>query len=294
MQQFRMVVLACMAMLAFAGNSLLCRIALKQTSIDPASFTTIRLLSGAAVLILIAGIIKPTSKSKSNSEGDWKSAFALFTYMVTFSFAFVSTTASVGSLILFGAVQTTMIVYTISKGQRLSNIQLLGLAFAYIGLVMLFLPDLAKENVTDANIVGAVLMMLSGIAWGAYSLMGQTALSPVMITRNNFMRATLFALMVSVVMFQQINLDLDGVYLAITSGAVTSGVGYVIWYYALNDLTISTAAVIQLSVPVIAAIGGFLMLDESITLVFLLSSAMIIGGTALVIFNDLNKTSNKS
>ncbi len=286
MQQLRIITLACLAMIAFAGNSLLCRIALKQTSIDPASFTTIRLLSGAVILFLIVSLTQQKAATTKQIAGSWLSASALFVYMVTFSFAFTTTTASVGSLILFGAVQTTMIVYAIIKGQRLSKIQGLGLVLAYIGLITLFLPDISNNQRTDANILGPLLMLVSGIAWGIYSLMGQNTRSPILVTKNNFVRATLFALIISMLMLSQARLGINGVVLAIASGAVTSGIGYAIWYSVLHHLKISTAAVIQLSVPVIAAVGGFLILDESITLYFILSSGLILGGTALVILNQ--------
>ncbi len=286
MQQLRIITLACLAMIAFAGNSLLCRIALKQTSIDPASFTTIRLLSGAVILFLIVSLTQQKAATTKQTAGSWLSASALFVYMVTFSFAFTTTTASVGSLILFGAVQTTMIVYAIIKGQRLSKIQGLGLVLAYIGLITLFLPDISNNQRTDANILGPLLMLVSGIAWGIYSLMGQNTRSPILVTKNNFVRATLFALIISMLMLSQARLGINGVVLAIASGAVTSGIGYAIWYSVLHHLKISTAAVIQLSVPVIAAVGGFLILDESITLYFIFSSGLILGGTALVILNQ--------
>lgn len=273
-------------MLAFAGNSLLCRLALKDTNIDAASFTTIRLISGAVALLIIASF----SKATCHRGGSWISAIALFVYMACFSFAFTRIPASVGSLILFAAVQMTMMSYALFKRQRLNGRQLLGLLLAYAGLFSLFLPDLlstfsAQHPVEPPNRGGALLMLLSGVAWGVYSLLGKNSGAPLIASKNNFIKASLFALLLSAVFINKANYDITGVYFAVIAGALTSGLGYAIWYHVLPTLSIATAAVIQLCVPVIAALGGTILLDEAIGLTFMISTIFILGGTGLVIFN---------
>lgn len=260
-------------MIAFAANSLLCRMALVHTRIDAASFTSIRMVSGALVLWLIV-----TSKGeKIGAAGSWTSASALFAYAACFSFAYVSLSAATGALLLFGAVQTTMISFGLWKGERLQGKQLAGLMLAVGGLLGLLLPGLSAPPLP-----AAALMLGAGMAWGVYSLRGKGASDPTRVTAGNFVRAVAFAAGLSAIMFARHSLDGAGIVLAIASGALASGVGYAIWYTALRGLNATTAATVQLSVPVIAAFGGIAFLGEAITLRLLVTSVAILGGIALI------------
>jgi drug/metabolite transporter (DMT)-like permease len=270
----RVVILTLLAMVAFASNSLLCRLALRQTTIDAASFTLIRLLSGAIALWLIV----ITRKTGRTIAGNWTSALALFAYAAAFSFAYISLSAGTGALLLFGAVQATMILWGLRKGERLNAQQWFGLATALGGLVALVLPGLSAPPIG-----GALLMTGAGTAWGIYSLRGKGAGDPTSVTAGNFWGSVVLAAVLSMALVRWINLDLAGVCYAIVSGAIASGVGYVIWYSALPGLKATTAATVQLSVPVLAAVGGILFLSESITLRLVFASLLILGGIGLVI-----------
>lgn len=274
MSYVRIIVLTTLTMIAFASNSLLCRAALKHTGIDPASFTTIRLISGAMMLWLVASL----SRGTHTGRGNWLSAFALFAYAASFSFAYVSLPAATGALLLFGAVQTTMIGHGIWTGERLLSLQLAGLVLALAGLVGLLLPGLSAPPV-----IGSLLMLGAGIAWGFYSLRGRGAGDPTRVTAGNFLRAVPFAAALSVLMVDRSSLDSAGFWYAVASGALASGIGYAIWYTALPALKATKAATVQLSVPVIAALGGIVFLGEPLTLRLILSSVAILGGIALVI-----------
>jgi drug/metabolite transporter (DMT)-like permease len=266
--------LTLLALIAFAGNSLLCRFALKYTAIDPASFTSIRIISGAVVLWLIVRL----RAGNRRLEGYWRSAFSLFAYAAAFSFAYIDLTAATGALLLFGAVQTTMIGYGLSHGERFSGRGMAGFALALSGLVALLLPGLAAPP-----LISSLLMLGAGIAWGIYSLRGKGAGDPTAVTAGNFARAVPFALSLSLAMLPWSSIDAAGARYAMLSGAIASGIGYVIWYTALRGLNATEAATVQLSVPVIAAIGGILFLGEPVTLRLLLGAVAILGGVALVI-----------
>jgi drug/metabolite transporter (DMT)-like permease len=270
----RVVILTLLAMVAFASNSLLCRLALRQTTIDAASFTLIRLLSGVIALWLIVITRKPGRPT----AGNWTSALALFAYAAAFSFAYISLSVGTGALLLFGMVQATMIFWGLQKGERLNARQWFGLAIALGGLVALVFPGLSAPPIG-----GALLMTGAGIAWGIYSLRGKGAGDPTSVTAGNFWRSVVFAAVLSMALLRWTNLDPAGIRYAIVSGAIASGVGYVIWYSALPGLKATTAATVQLSVPVLAAVGGILFLSESITLRLLLASLLILGGIGLVI-----------
>jgi len=272
MSRARIVLLTALAMLAFAGNSLLCRIALKQTSIDAASFTTIRLMSGALMLGLL---LRWRGRS---AGGNWPSAFALFVYAAGFSFAYVRLSAATGALLLFGAVQATMIGYGVWRGERLLRLQLVGFLLALGGLVGLMLPGLAAPP-----LVSALLMLGAGLAWGIYSLRGKGAGDPTQVTAGNFLRAVPITAALSLLMVNELSLDRAGVGYAVLSGALTSGLGYAIWYQALPTLKATQAAIVQLSVPVLTAVGGIVLLGEPITWRMALASGAILGGIALVI-----------
>ncbi|MGE4072303.1 MAG: DMT family transporter [Lysobacterales bacterium] len=272
----RIFLLTLLTMTAFAGNSLLCRLALRETTIDAASFTGIRLLSGALMLALLVFLFRRDRPGR----GSWLSALALFAYAAGFSWAYLSLSAGTGALILFAAVQTTMIGAGLWKGERLRGLQWLGLLLALGGLVGLLLPGLAAPP-----LIGASLMLLAGIAWGIYSLRGRQGGDPTRVTAGNFLLALPFALLLSLVNFRHAHWDLTGAGYALASGALASGLGYALWYSVLPALKPTTAATVQLSVPVIAALGGLLFLGEALTPRLLLASATILGGIALVILS---------
>ncbi|WP_227244749.1 DMT family transporter [Paraburkholderia caribensis] len=274
MPRMRIALLTIVAMFAFAGNSLLCRIALKGTSIDPATFTSVRIVSAAIVLWII---LRSRSPSQAIS-GNWLSAFALFVYAAAFSFAYVSLSAGTGALLLFGAVQATMIGYALWRGEHLRMLQWTGLACALAGLVGLVLP-----GVSAPPLLASLLMLCAGVGWGAYSLRGKRAADPTATTAGNFMRAIPFAAAISAATFARASIDRTGLLFAAISGALTSGVGYVIWYAALKEIKAATAATVQLSVPLIAAVGGIVLLGEPLTVRIALSAAAILGGIALAI-----------
>jgi drug/metabolite transporter (DMT)-like permease len=274
MSYARIITLTSLAMVAFAGNSLLCRVALKHTGIDPASFTIIRLISGAMMLWLVVRIRGGTH----TDGGNWLSASALFAYAAGFSFAYVSLPAASGALLLFGAVQATMIGHGIWMGERLRKPQLAGLMLAFGGLVGLLLPGLSAPP-----LYGSILMLGAGVAWGIYSLRGKGAGDPTKVTAGNFLRAVPIAGTLSILTFNGTSVDNAGFWYAVSSGALASGIGYAIWYTALPALKATNAATVQLSVPVIAAVGGVAFLGEPITLRLVLASAAILGGITLVV-----------
>lgn len=270
----RVFLLTLLAMFAFAGNSLLCRAAFHAGRIDAASFTSIRIVAGALALWLIVRI----RDGKAAPLGNWRSALALFVYAAAFSFAYVSLSAATGALLLFGAVQATMIGVGLWRGEGLRGWQIAGLAFALGGLIGLLLPGLSAPPLE-----GAALMLAAGVAWGIYSLRGKGAGDPLRATAGNFLRAAAFAALLSVALFSRLSLDGVGVAFAIASGALTSGVGYAIWYTALPGLKATSAATVQLSVPIIAALGGVVLLGEPPTLRLLLAAVAILGGIAMFI-----------
>ncbi len=275
MPNLRLVVLTALTMIAFAGNSLLCRVALKHTAIDAASFTAIRLISGAIVL----GVVARLFRASHAGNGSWLSGLSLFTYAACFSFAYVSLPAGTGALLLFGAVQATMIGHGMWEGDRPRGLQIIGMVLAFAGLVGLLLPGLSAPP-----LVGSTLMLAAGVAWGIYSLRGRGAGDPTKVTAGNFLFSVPFAVALSIV---SIDTKLDGlgagVWYAVASGAVASGLGYAIWYSVLPSLKAASAATIQLSVPVIAAFGGIVFLGESMTMRLALASVALLGGIALVI-----------
>ena len=290
----RNLALVALAMLAFAGNSLLCRAALKGDAIDAASFTSVRLVSGAFMLSALVWLQQkksPQAQRLTKLPGDGWSALALFVYAAGFSFAYLSMTAATGALLLFGAVQATMIAWGVVQGERWRRLQLVGFALAVAGLTALMLPGLATPGFW-----GSAAMLGAGVAWGAYSLRGKRKLpntsnpadptaNPTAVTAGNFVRAAPMALLLSAVTLPQLHLSTSGVLYAVASGALTSGVGYAIWYRALPTLQATHAATVQLSVPVIAALGGIVLLGEVATWPMALLACAIMGGIALVIWD---------
>jgi drug/metabolite transporter (DMT)-like permease len=270
----RLTTLTVFALVAFAGNSLLCRVALRETAIDAASFTSIRLVSGALTLWLIA---RSVSRSRG-VKGSWASALALFVYAAGFSYAYTALTAATGALLLFGAVQATMIGQRLWARERLPLRQAAGLGLAVGGLVSFLAPGIARPSLH-----GTLLMLAAGVAWGIYSVRGIAAANPIAVTAGNFLRAVPLAIALSLVMQARVSIDGAGIAYAVASGALTSGVGYVIWYAVLPSLKPIRAASVQLSVPVIAAFGGVLLLGEPLDLRLVIASIAVLGGIALTI-----------
>lgn len=275
MSPTRLAALTVLAMLAFAGNSLLCRAALKHTPIDAATFTTVRLVAGAVALWLLVAL----RRKQAWRAGNWLSALALFVYAAGFSYAYLSLPAATGALLLFGAVQATMIGHAWLKGERLAPAQLGGMGLAFGGLAGLLMPGMSAPPVA-----GAALMLAAGAAWGIYSLRGRGGGNPIEITAGNFLRAALMALLLSAVAWEHATWSSAGLGYAAASGALASGMGYALWYTALPGLRATQAATVQLSVPVLAAFGAVLLLDEAATLRLVLASVAILGGIALVIW----------
>jgi drug/metabolite transporter (DMT)-like permease len=287
-------VLVALALLAFAGNSLLARVALKSGSIDAASFTSVRLVSGAAALCALVWwqqrAVLPALKLKA-LPGDNGSAFLLFAYAALFSFAYLHMSAATGALLLFGAVQTTMIAWGATHGERLRSLQWAGFALAVAGLVVLMLPGFAAPGLADS-----AAMLGAGVAWGAYSLRGKRRpanhTNPTAVTAGNFVRAAPLAplaLLVSALVggldMAHANLTTSGVLYALASGALTSGIGYAIWYRVLPSLQATHAATLQLIVPVLAALGGVLLLGEAATWPMALCGLAIMLGIGMVIWD---------
>lgn len=271
------LLLTAVAMLAFAANSLLCRLALQQGDIDPASFGSVRLVSGAVVL---AAIVRLRPGPPAAARADWLAAAMLWLYVACFSFAYLTLAAGTGALILFGAVQLTMFGAGLRAGERFTATAWAGLALAVAGLLYLVWPGIAAPAP-----LGAALMAAAGVAWGIYSLRGRGAGDATAATAGNFLRAAPLALALSLVFASHMQASATGVALAVASGAVTSGLGYAVWYTALPGLTALRAATVQLSVPPLAAIGGVLLLAEAVSLRLLLASAAILGGVALVLLS---------
>ncbi|MPQ84186.1 DMT family transporter [Pseudomonas sp. MAFF 730085] len=263
-----------LAMVAFAANSVLCRVALRYTEIDPASFTLIRLLSGAIMLWLIMA-------SKSRTErptGTWLGGCTLFIYAFAFSYAYLNLDTGTGALLLFGAVQLSMLGFGYWHGERMQGPAVAGLALAIGGLIALLLPGASAPAPGSAAI-----MLLSGIAWAAYSLIGKRAHDPLASTTGNFMRAVPMMLIATVPFIPDTSIDMSGVLYAIASGTLASGVGYAIWYAALRSLSSFRAATLQLSVPILASLAGVFILDEPLTSRLILTSLAVLGGIGMVL-----------
>ncbi|UYN93935.1 MAG: DMT family transporter [Enhydrobacter sp.] len=270
----RIALLTALTMLAFAGNSLLCRVALRDTAIDAASFTSIRLVSGALVLALIIW----SRAGRPLASGSWWGAACLFGYAAFFSFAYRDLTAATGALLLFGTVQTSMLGFGLARGERLRTLQAAGLAVAVGGLVYMLLPGLAAPP-----LLGAAFMIAAGVSWAGYSLIGRGVQDATGATAGNFILAVPFTVVLSLATLPSAELDRVGVAYAVASGAVTSGLGYVLWYAVLPSFQAATAAIIQLSVPAIAALGGVMLLAEPLTSRLAIASFAILGGIALTI-----------
>jgi len=268
------------ALIAFAANSVLGRLALGEPAIDPASYTALRLASGALVLAVLLRL-GPGGGSERR-VGSWSGAAALFLYAVCFSFAYVSLDTGTGALVLFGAVQLTIVAVSFVRGHRPARLEWAGMTLAVAGFVYLTLP-----GATAPPLVGFVLMALSGVAWGFYTLVGRGSRTPLADTAQNFARSVpMMLVVVAVVALAGLDFELStrGVLLALASGGITSALGYAIWYRALGGLSPTQSAVVQLLVPVLAALGGALFVAEPLTLRLVVAGALILGGVALVTF----------
>ena len=272
--------LTAITLVAFAANSLLTRMALGEGSIDAASFVTIRLGSGAVMLVVIALLTRQKVAIGTGllKARDWEAALKQFLNAIAISFSYLHQAEGTSALILFGTVQVTMILVALRQGEKPSWAEWLGLMIALLGLIYLVSPGLESPPVG-----GSALMVISGIAWGFYSLLGRGNAQPVVNTMNNFVRAVPLAVGTSLVSISRLQLSREGVLLAVLSGAFASGVGYALWYAALRGLTATRAATVQLAVPVLAAVGGVLFLQEALSVRLMLASLMILGGVGLAI-----------
>lgn len=280
----RTIFFTVLALLAFAANSIICRAALKDQAIDPGSFTIIRLLSGAVVLLFLLKI--DINKNESNSKGSWSSALILFIYAAAFSYAYMTLDTATGALIAFGAVQITMIVGAIFQGHHPKASEWIGIAVSISGFLYLLLPGASAPPFK-----GFILMAISGIGWGLYTLRGQNSMNPLRDTAYNFTRTVPLLIIVLFISYSSIDISDKGLWLAVLSGAVTSGLGYTIWYIALRGLRSIQASIVQLLVPVIAALGGFLFLGETVNSRVIISSLLILGGIFVLIKTKSNQNS---
>ncbi len=274
MTQPRTAIVTALAMIPLAANSWLCRAALRDTTIDAATFTSIRLISGALMLWALVSL----TRKRSAGRGSWHAAFALFGYAALFSFAYLRLTAATGALLLFGAVQVTMIAAGLARGERLDWAQTAGVALAFGGLLGLLWPGWSAPPLDSA-----LMMIGAGIAWGVYSVGGRGAADPIRVTADNFLLTVPITAVLSLLTLPWASLDPAGAAYAVASGALTSGLGYTLWYTVLPLLRATTAATVQLSVPILVAIGGVLLLDEPVTLRIVAASAAVLGGIGLVI-----------
>jgi drug/metabolite transporter (DMT)-like permease len=265
-----------LALIAFAANSVMCRLALGEKAIDASSFTVIRLLSGAIVLLAIIRI--SSNKTGSSTKGSWSAGLMLFLYAITFSFAYNTLDTGTGALILFGSVQITMILLSFISGTRLHTTEWAGAAIAFMGFVYLILP-----GVTTPSAIGFLLMSVAGMAWGIYTLKGRGSKNPLMDTAYNFLRTIPLVIILAIVAIKNAHCSSEGIWLAVLSGGIASGIGYAIWYIALGGLSAMQAAVVQLLVPVIAALGGVIFVSEAVTLRLTVSATMILGGILMMV-----------
>lgn len=274
----RILLITVLSLIAFAGNSILCRIALGQGQIDAASFTSIRLFSGAITLFILYALFHKNKQTAS--KGSWLGAVYLFIYAITFSYAYISLETAIGALVLFSSVQFSMLAYTFFSGIKIYPIEWCGALIAFIGFSYLVLPDISSPS-----LIGFVLMVISGMAWAGYTLVGKKSSNPLADTAFNFMRTLPFITLLSLMTLNSTNASTTGILFAVIAGSVTSGIGYAIWYVALKHLTSVQAAVSQLSVPIIAGIGGLLFLSEPISERLAISGAIILIGILLVVLS---------
>lgn len=279
MTRLRIILITLLSLSAFAANSLITRFALEKTAIDEASFTMLRILSGALFLWLYLTFKKNNQVYKA---GTWLAALSLFIYAVSFTYGYGLIAAGTGALLLFGSVQITMTIAGYREGERLNAIQLIGFVLALAGLVILMLPGISAPS-----FIGAFLMCVSGVAWSIYTLQGRGKTNPAASTAGNFIKAAPMAILLWLIVYlstnNTINLANIGVVYALLSGIVTSGIGYIIWYSVLPELKATQAAIVQLSVPLLVTLAGALLLNETITIRVVFASMTILIGTILVL-----------
>jgi len=275
----RTIVLTLFALFAFAANSVLCRLALDAEQVNPADFTSIRLLCAALVLALIIIIKDKSVLGNINQYGSYSGASFLFVYAAGFSYAYITLSTATGALILFASVQFTMLFRGWLVGNKMGYQEYIGILLSLLGFIYFVFPELEKPS-----FVGCLLMILAGIAWGMYSLIGAKSTNPLYDTASNFIRLTPIAIIGLIVMYFSFGIDisLKGLLYTFGSGALASGIGYTIWYQVLPKLKPSIAAVCQLSVPIWAALGGILLVNEPIDLHVAVSASVILGGILLV------------
>lgn len=266
------------ALCAFAANSVFCRLALATDSIDPASFTGLRLLSGAATLLVLLWLTSAKTQKSEPLPGSWRSALALFTYAITFSYAYLSLETGTGALILFACVQLSMLIFGLIRGETYRGAEWLGLALAFAGFVYLVLP-----GVTAPDPMGALLMGCAGLAWAVYTVRGAGSATPLRDTTGNFVRTVPMLLVLLVPLLSTSHVTVQGIVMALGSGILASAIGYAIWYTALPRLSTSVAAVSQLSVPVLAALAGLVWLQEWPDSRLIIAALCILGGIATVV-----------
>lgn len=271
------IILTAITMVAFAANSILCRLALVDVQNSPMSFTLVRLFSGSTVLFYFLFKFKKDGSSRSR-ERKFLAPLFLFSYALFFSLSYVQMKAGTGALILFGSVQLTMIIASLIKKQKMSGWQFFGVLLAFVGFINLLLPGIQMPPLS-----AAILMVIAGVSWGLYSLAGKGSSNPIFDTAQNFVFT--LPIVILLVIFFPLNLTAQGWTLAILSGAITSGFGYVLWYIVLKDLVTTTAAIVQLSVPAIATFGGILFLGESLFLRLIISSLLIFCGIMIKVFS---------
>ena len=270
------IALTSFSLVAFAGNSILCKLALGQNKLDAASFTIVRLLSGIIVLLLVPKIFN--EKGTTTRNRNWISSVALFLYAVTFSYAYISLDTGTGALILFGAVQITMILASLIFGNKLHLAEWLGIISACSGFVYLIKPSLTTPSIT-----GFILMTIAGIAWGIYTLRGKGSKQAIQDSAVNFFYTSPFIVTLLIIEFTNTNLSRSGILLAMASGAIASGIGYTVWYMTVKRLSTLQASIVQLLVPVIAAGGGVIFAQETISMRLVISAIAILGGILLVL-----------
>lgn len=273
-------ILTLLTLVAFAANSLLCRMALGGELID---FTTLRLVSGAIILVPVSRLVAAPGPAPERT-GSWGSGLALFGYAIAFSLAYGFLDAGMGALILFGTVQATMIGAGLKSGERPHPVEWLGLVVALGGLIYLVSPGISAPDP-----LGALLMLLSGIGWGVYSLRGKSITTAVWSTTGNFVRTVPMVAIASLLAWSWVHVERAGMVLAIVSGALTSGLGYVLWYRALRGLTTARAAIVQLFVPVLAAFGGVVFLAEQVSVRLAVASVLILGGVAMALLTHASE-----
>ncbi|MDO3385677.1 DMT family transporter [Gilvimarinus sp. SDUM040013] len=275
----RTALLTIFAMLAFAGNSILCRYALGSGSIDPLTFTLVRLVSGAIVLVFLLALVQRRSQVASSKLGSWPSAIALFVYALCFSLAYVKVGTAEGALILFATVQLASLSASAMSEAKPGLREIAGMLVALAGVAILLLPQASRPD-----LFGAIVMVLSGVGWAGYTLLGRGVANPLASTCGNFVRAALLAIIcITPFVFHADGATLIGWGFALLSGGLTSAIGYAVWYQALAKLTITQASVVQLSVPVIAALGGVVVVKEALSVALLLSMVTVVSGIALTL-----------